>query len=106
MRFYGCLPIRGKKFSTRVDSLPGPLHMYFPEESPTVSDLLGTVIPYDQTCKVFAGNKNTYTIDLPELAMRYVLALIVYRQMTLFFPPSLFLPPARLCQTLLPIPLG
>lgn len=69
MHCYGCLQIRGKKLSTRVDSLLGPLHMYFPEESQTVSDLLGNVILYDRTCKVFAGKNNKYTVDLPELVM-------------------------------------
>lgn len=72
MRFYGCLQIRGKNLSTRVDSLRGPLHIYFPEESQTVSDLLGTVILYDRTCRVFAGNYNTYIIDLPELVISQV----------------------------------
>ena len=43
--------------------------MYFPEESQTVSDLLGNVILYDRTCKVFAGKNNKYTVDLPELVM-------------------------------------
>lgn len=72
--------------------------MYFPEESQTVSDILGTVILYDRTCEVFAVRTITDIIDLAKTSHEISLALKVCLQMTLFFFSSLFLPPASSCQ--------